>query len=250
MKHLLLALALLAVCTDTANDNVTAPTPTLQVDPKTHGATSLVRAERRAALHIVSVRPFVGDVFIRDGVDDDGRLGTVSWGGRSPDIVVRQAAEANPDQTFADLADLRPGDRVKGGTLNHIYVRVHNRSNVVVDAEVDLYQVPYATMQDPGTWTKTGADADNDNIADTVTVQNIPAKGWKFAPAIEWANPPDPDSSPDKPYRVHILAAIVRRSDDERPSFATIADIKTFWKYFLGLQKSNNVALRALRFEP
>jgi hypothetical protein len=164
----------------------------------------------------------------------------VAWGARSPDIIVLQAPEADPDATFNDLADRRPADKIKGGVTNHIYVRVHNRRNVPLSAEVDLYQVPFATMEQAGTWVRLGA---------AIAVNDIPAKGWKFTPAIQFANPPDPDPLSPHPYRVYLLVAVVNRADDPMPNIAAITSIDLFWQFFLRQPIGNNAAMRALRFE-
>lgn len=230
--------ALLAICTH-PSDPIPALPPALVVDPANPAAPFL--AEPRAALRVVPVTPFVGDVYVRDGIDDDGSPGSVAWGARSPDIIVLQTPEANPDATFNDLSDRRTGDKIKGGATNHIYVRVHNRRGVPLSADVDLYHVPFATMEQNGTWVQIGA---------TVTVNDIPPKGWKFTAAIPFASPPDPDTSPSHPYKVYLLVAIVRRADDPMPNRATITTLNLFWQFFLRQSISNNTAMRALRFEP
>ena len=230
--------ALLALCTH-PSDPIPAVPPGLAVDPANPAAS--LSAEPRAALRIAAVTPFVGDVYVRDGIDDDGSPGSVAWGARSPDIVVLQTPEAAPDAAFNDLADRRQADKIKGGVTNHIYVRVHNRRNVPLSADVDLFQVPFATMEQAGTWTQLGP---------TITVNDIPAKGWKFTTAIPFATPPDPDPSPSHPFKVYLLVAIVRRADDPMPNRATITSLDLFWQFFLRQPISNNAAMRALRFEP
>ncbi len=224
--------ALMAICTH-ALDPMPA-VPPAAVDPANPGA------ERRAALRFVAVTPFVGDVYVRDGVDDDGSPGSVAWGGRSPDIIVLQAAETNPDATFTDLTDLRRNDKVKGGVMNHVYVRVHNRRNVPLSAVVDLYQAPFATMDQGATWVRLGSN---------VPVNDIPPRGWKFTAAIPFPNPADPDTSPN-PHKVYLLVAVVSRPDDASPVVNAINNLDLFWRFFLRDPVGNNAALRTLRFEP
>ena len=83
------------------------------------------------ANHHVAVRisqAISNPIFLRDGVDDAGVPGAVSWGGRSPDIVVLGAAPpANPhtDAAFSNLLDMRYSDHVRTGR-NFIIVRAHN----------------------------------------------------------------------------------------------------------------------------
>lgn len=230
--------ALLAVCTHPRDLPAPALPPALVMNPADPVS---IATERRAALRITAVTPFIGDVYIRDGVDDDGSAGSVAWSGRCPDIIVLQAAEANPDATFTDLADRRVSDRVKGGVTNHIYVRVHNRFNVPLSANVELYQVPFTTMHQGNTWVQIGA---------SVGVDDIPAKGWKFAPVFQLVNPPDPDTSPSNPYKVFLLVAVVSRADDPKPDITTVTNQDLFWRFFLRDSIGNNAALRALRFEP
>ncbi|HEX7330455.1 MAG TPA: hypothetical protein VF290_03095 [Pyrinomonadaceae bacterium] len=229
--------ALLACCSHVPHDTIPA-LPPASVDPANPALS--IGAERRAALRIVAVTPFVGDVYIRDGIDDDGRAGSVAWGTRSPDILVKQTPELFPDVEFSDLGDRHAADKVKGGVTNHIYVRVHNRRGVPLSASVDLFRVPFDTMHQGNTWIQIGA---------TVAVDDIPANGWKFAPVIEFANPADPDPSPSHPYKVFLLVAIVSRGDDAAPARNAITNQDLFWRFFLRDQVGNNAAMRALRFE-
>jgi hypothetical protein len=224
--------ALMAVCTH-ALDPLPA-VPPANVDPANPGA------ERRAAVRIVAVTPFIGDVYIRDGIDDDGSPGSVAWGGRSPDIIVVQAAEANPDATFTDLTDMRRSDKVKGSVMNHVYVRVHNRRNVPLSAVVDLYQVPFASMDQGATWVRLGTN---------VPVNDIPPRGWKFTGDIQFPNPVDPDTSPNA-QKVYLLVAVVSRPDDASPVVNAINNLDLFWQFFLRDPAGNNAAMRTVGFEP
>ncbi|HYJ84995.1 MAG TPA: hypothetical protein VEW46_02930, partial [Pyrinomonadaceae bacterium] len=229
--------ALLACCTHVPHDTLAA-LPPAGIDPA--NPNQAFQDERRAALRVVAVTPFVGDVYIRDGVDDDGRAGSVAWGARSPDIIVKQTPELFPDAIFSDLADRHAGDKIKGGVTNHVYVRVHNRRGVPLSASVDLFEVPFNDMHLGNRWNQIGA---------TVPVDDIPAKGWKFAAPIEFANPADPDTSATNPYKVYLLVAIVSRGDDAAPVRNAINNQDLFWRFFLRDQVGNNAAMRALRFE-
>ena len=102
---------------------------------------ALITAERRAALRVVAVGPFVPDVFIRHGADDHGVPGVVPFGGRSPDIIVMQDPVGAPPDVrfkFRDLNSPRLDDRLRSGT-NFIFVRVHNRKNIDVNVDVELF---------------------------------------------------------------------------------------------------------------
>ena len=129
-------IALLALA-DHDFDGFAAPVPTLQVDPRVHGAASLVRTERRAVMRTVRTQ---GGLFTRDTIDDTGEVGAVAWGARSLDIAIRQAAEADPDTAFASLTDRRQADILVRGTQNHVFVRVTNRQAAAVQATVQLFQ--------------------------------------------------------------------------------------------------------------
>ena len=122
---------LLAVCTN-PEDPLGAPAAMPLV------MRTLVRQERRAAFRLVAVNPYTPDVFIRDSVEDTGRATSGSFAGRSPDIIVVQSAEANPAAAFADLLDTHNGDRIRTGSAQIIYVRVFNRRDVQVQADVEV----------------------------------------------------------------------------------------------------------------
>ena len=224
--------ALLALCTQAADD-LKNPVPTLTIDPAV--SPNLV-TDRRAALRLVSIQPFTAQVFVRDGADDSGDPGALAWGGRSADIIPRESEVASPDDEFKDLADLRTGDTLVGGKKNFMYVRVHNRKNVKLTADVELFRVPYDTLHQPNTWQQIGAK---------VTVTDIPEKGWKFAPKIEWDGPPPEDPGPSK---VHLIVALVSRAGDPKPDTSSITDLGSFWEFFLRGAPANNAALRGLRW--
>jgi len=230
--------ALLAVATHTLNDNVKAVPLPLTLDPAT---SPNAVSDRRVALRLITVQAFAPEVFVRDGVDDSGLPGAVAWGARAVDIIPSENPVATPDVTFKDIADQRPGDRLVGGKKNHLYVRVFNRKNVPLSADVELFQVPYATLHQSGTWQA---------IAPKVTVADIPGKGWKFAPVIEWDNPPDPAPTPGTPYKAHLLVAVISRTGDAPPNLATISSLDTFWRFFLEGSAANNAAIRVLRWRP
>ncbi|MCA9539116.1 MAG: hypothetical protein KC620_09545 [Myxococcales bacterium] len=197
-------IALLAVVTS-AGDPIGVPALDLP---------TLIRNERRAIYRQVPLTPFQPQVYLRDGTDDAGDLGSVLAAGRSPDIIVRNAAEANPANAFADLLDRRDADRLTGGVVNHVYVRVFNTTTQPTNVDVDLY------------WARTNAPiSDPDAHAPpfeagkivaavplgTVTNVAIPAEGWAVA-AFQWT----PDAPPDHPtpaYKDALVIALVRSHD-------------------------------------
>jgi len=231
--------AVLAVATHPALDDVLGPpAPPLVVDSSQ--APGLVRTERRAALRVVDVASFAPDPFVRDDTGDDGSAGAVAWGGRSADIIVTAAVVADPDAEFANRADRRSDDRVRGGVENRVHVRVHNRRSLPIeDVEVVVFEMPLATLFDGKTWRNLG----------TAQAKNVPAKGAKLTGAVVWPAPPDPN--PLGAHKVYLLAALVGTAGDPRASPAdVVSDGKTFWELFAGAERQNNAALRGLIWEP
>jgi hypothetical protein len=209
--------ALLAMCQLVGSDDLaadyngssSAANPThFRVDPQAHGDGCIVIEERRVALRIVKAVPFTPDPFLRAGVDDTGAPGAVAWGGRTSDIVVVGAADADPDVTFADLADLRAGDIVMGGQDNHIYVRVFNRRAVPLElATVRLFQTTVANAAKPNEWRPLGEHQ----------VPGIPAKGFKFTDAFVWNPDSLPDPSEGALFQAVLLIALVGTADSSKP---------------------------------
>ncbi|HVS00626.1 MAG TPA: hypothetical protein VMW27_28660 [Thermoanaerobaculia bacterium] len=200
--------------------------------------TDLLQHHPRAAVRVVDVTAFTPDVFLRDGIDDDGRAGSVAWGGRSPDVIVTQAVVADPDADFRNLGDRRTGDKVQGGVDNHAYLRLHNRKSVPLDVSVELFNAPLATLHDHATWTRLGGSG---------PVQ-VPPKGWRFAPVITWT-PVDPEPAAPAEGKAYALVAVAVLADDPGPDFPAMTDLKDFWRRLLSGSLSNNAALRVLPFE-
>lgn len=240
--------ALLALVTQATHDDLGATnTGNLQVDPRVHGDSALVIEERRAALRIVDAVPFVPDVFVRDGLDDDGARGSVAWGGRCIDIVVTDTAEADPDNTFSDVADPREADEIRGRTgapdvENFIYVRVWNRRKVPLSAEVDLYYVPYAKLATPAEWVSIEDGAGNSRLP----VANIPPGGSRFSPGFVLTNPPDP--APGQDYKAALLVAVLGSPEEARPDINSIDSVEKFWRFLTAGENANNAACRGLRY--
>jgi hypothetical protein len=206
---------------------------TSTADPLTTGPTvlrDLLIAERRAAARVVSVLP---DLLIRNGVDDDGELGELAWGGRSPDIIVSQNP-VNPAAEFADVGDREPGQPLRTGA-NRVYVRVHNRSAVPLDVTVDLF---FAPVDAPGTWP-------GNSITTGVAIAGIPPHGFGFTAEIPWT---PPAAAP------HLLVAVVHHDLLDAPSLPAVPaagtlDLAAFWGYFADPRQTlERVAVRALRF--
>lgn len=216
---------------------------------------AFVRGERRAALHVAGVDR--DTILIRDVTSDRGERGGVAWGGRSPDIIVRQAQvpAANLAAEFADLTDAHAGDVAHGGN-NFVYVRVTNRTQQVIPRSVvRLFLVSRTALGIPG------PDGANwREMLPTATLTNIAAGGWAVAEfpmnfAAGPANDPDPDNAVGQ--KGIILVAMANVTDaagttvlDPFPDFADITGIDGFWRFFNGGALGNNAAMRALPFTP
>jgi len=198
-------------------------------------------------------QPLENDLFIRDDVDDNGRLGSGMFAGRSPDIIVLREPSSDPAREFADLADTHEGDLIRQAHAHTIYVRVHNRSAANRDATVKVYWVrPNAARSatdsqapafDTSKWTQIGP-------ATNVTV---PAQGWAFA-SVSWASADVPAGSTNPKIVEYVgLVALVSTGpdlDDTGPELSELSDAASFWRFFANLPASNNAAFRAVPFEP
>jgi hypothetical protein len=214
---------------------------------------TLIRNERRAAFRVVRAEAFTPEFFIRDGVDDDGRLGGVAFGGRSPDIIVVENQAASAATEFADLGDDRAADRVRGnGGNNVVYVRVHNRKAADAAADVRLFwATPNAPLNnaaanaglpfDVAKWQEIAPAA----AADALNL-NVPALGVNYARFAFNAAPPP---VADFPNAIGFIA-LIRSTDsvDPLPSTSGVDTPPEFWRLFTELANANNAALRALRY--
>jgi photosystem II stability/assembly factor-like uncharacterized protein len=222
--------ALLALVTDDARDRLVGPGPT----PATSIA-ALVGGERRVALRVLPSTPSPADALLRDGFDDRGRLGETAWAARSHDIVVAQGVAGDPNALFADADDRRAADVLDGSDTNQIFVRVSNKGGQPLNnVQLELFRIPPETLQDPNSWHSLG----------TVNLAGVPAGATRFAPVIEWPNPPDPGV-----VKGYLLAALVSADGDPRPDFlARVDSVASFWSLFLEAVDSGNAALRGLRW--
>ena len=221
----------------------------MPANPPTVMAT-LIRNERRAAFRVVRAEPFVPEVFIRDGLDDDGRLGGVAYGGRSPDIIVVAAAPADPAEDFKDIGHDRAADRVRGGgAANVVYVRVQNRkaADTAVDVELFWALPNFPVSAAPGQPSPPFNAANWQVIApvDAVNI-TVPAKGSKLA-RFDFSAAPAPEA--DIPNSIAFIALIKSHDGlDPEPVRTEVDTQPEFWRLFLERANSNNAALRALRY--
>jgi len=242
---------LMAVCTSAA-DPIPVPPVGGPAPPMPTVLRNLIRAERHIAFRLAPVVPYVPDVYIRDTVEDDGQPGAGGAAGRSPDIIVVQAAAADPATEFRDLFDSHAGDRIRTGVDQTIYVRVHNRRSVPVQADVELLWAKpnsataapdaRAPVFDGSTWLR---------IAAGVANVNVPANGWAFA-RFTWqaADVPPADSS-EGAFNAIALIALVSSAEgvqDAKPVATRVRDTNSFWQFFNRLSDSNNAAFRAVLY--
>jgi len=237
--------ALFAICRSGDDDVTSMPAG---------AALAYATTERRAALRLVPVIP--DRLFIRDGLDDTGQRGGVAWGGRSPDIIVMRTADAPADQAvadnpttgpFANLNDPRRGDRVHTGS-NTIFVRVHNRGSIPINARVNLFRVLTNQISSGAAWTPVAAAQD---------LTNIPPRGWLTARFVLAGIPADGVAGSTQDWqKAFIFAALVQARDpaapgtdlESIPDVTTVTGVDEFWRLFTRGALANNAAFRALRF--
>lgn len=235
--------ALLAVAehpTDTLIGLSAANRPTRSMNPALL-PNMLAASEPRAALYITAARKLTPDVYVRGGLDDDGQPGAVAWGGRGADIIITDAAVADPAAMFTDITDTRADDRVRGGRDNHIYVRVFNGANAPQTIEVDVFVVPFATLTDSSTWQQIGA---------TQTVVDVSAKGAAFTGGITWAQADITDPLPASQSKAYLVIALIASGEDIRPDPTGIATLTDFWAFFRSVEQANNASFRAVPYLP
>ncbi len=212
----------------------------------------LLLQERRVACRVVRTRAFVPDFYIRDGNEDDGRHGSVAYGGRSPDIIVQRNAVPAPDRRdqFRNLTDPRLGQELEAGQNEHIFVRVFNRLEVEAEVEVEvLWTKTNVPTSDPDASAPPFEPAKWQAITGVSTDRiTVPPEGWAVA-QLRWDNVPDPDNDPQG-LRAVTLIALLRSTaaGDPRPTQAVIHDDpEAFWRFFMDQAAANNAAMRVVR---
>ncbi|HEU0076232.1 MAG TPA: hypothetical protein VFQ76_01210, partial [Longimicrobiaceae bacterium] len=208
-------------------------------------------ASRQASLRVVAAGDFF-PVYVRDGVEDSGHSGDVAWGGRSPDILVVSppaAPPADPHAAFADRADARAGDRLKGGGDNTVYVRVHNPSRLDVDVEVELFQA--AADHDAFKRSEWTAVAPAAPVAARPTRTALTVRAGDYALAAFRFNPPDPDAAGDPAYKAYLLVALVHLpAASPLPDPTGVDEVGKFWTLVRSSLAAKRAATRALRWIP
>jgi hypothetical protein len=170
------------------------------------------------------------DLYLRDYVGDDGHPtgGMVS---ASPDIIVRQAAVADPQTAYGSGSgtenDAGLSQNVETGHANFVYVRVLNRGGATAAAvSVDVYWSPPATLVTPNLW----------HLIGTASLASVPTGNvLTVANGLTWP-------SADIPAPGHYcFVAVTGNALDPKPDPATFA---TFDNYLTYVRNNNNVAWR------
>ena len=212
---------------------------------------TLLRNERRAAFRVAPVTPFVPDLYVRDGLDDIGRLGGVAFGGRSPDILFfTTQPPALPLASFAGaVTDARSADRVTVGD-NFVYVRVLNRKAVDTPVDVELFWAqanpPTSAAADPA-----GPLSDNTKwqavpALGTVTNVVVPANGVVLV-GFKFSARPAPVA--DIVNALAFIALIKSHNPgDPEPLKSRVTDPASVWRFFLQGADANNAALRTVLY--
>jgi hypothetical protein len=195
-------------------------------------------------LRIVPLDPVpAANLYIRDGVDEVAAFGEVVFGGRSPDIIVKQAVVDHPVDEFKDLLDQRPQDTLSLVSDNHVYVRVQNRGVVDADVTLNLYAFPMSAENQPVFTGVPGAWVDLTNPPLHLI---IPARGLNYLHVVVPGASLHP-VNPNDPYRAFALVALIQAANDPPANLAGIVDVASFWSFFRELPRADNAAIRVLR---
>ncbi|HMJ60771.1 MAG TPA: S8 family peptidase, partial [Bryobacteraceae bacterium] len=170
------------------------------------------------------------DLFLRDYVGDlgDPTSGIVS---QSPDIIVRQAAVADPQAIYGASSgtenDPSLSQDVDTGHPNFVYVRLLNRGgSPATGVSVDVYWSPPATLVTPNLWTLIG----------TATLPSVPTGNvLTVSSGITW-----PSAALPGPGH-YCFVAVVGSVQDPKPGLAAFS---TFNQYVAFIENNNNVAWR------
>jgi serine protease len=176
------------------------------------------------------------DLYLRDFVGDTGNptSGIVS---QSPDIIVKQAAVANPQTTYGAGSgtenDPALSDDVDTGHDNFVYVRLLNRAgSAAANVSVDVYWSPPATLVTPNLWTLIGS----------ITVPSVPVGNvLTVSDGITW-----PSAAIPAPGH-YCFIAVAGNAEDPKPGLASLT---TFVQYVTFIENNNNVAWRNFNVVP
>lgn len=172
--------------------------------------------------NVIAVAP---DVYLRDFVGDvgDAHNGSIS---ASPDIILRPAAEANPQAAFGEGSGTENsntlGAEAEGGQDNFIYVRARNRGGSdAANVSADVFWSPPATLLTPDLWTFVGS----------VVIPNVPSGNvLTVSDGITW-----PAAAIPAPGH-YCFVGLIGNADDPAPVPADFVD----WDNFRSLIRNNN----------
>jgi serine protease len=188
-----------------------------------------VMPDLRAVLdgNVLALAP---DVYVRDFVGDNGdpHAGAIS---ASPDVILRPAAEANPQAAFGEGSGTENsqtlGFEAEAGQDNFIYVRARNRGGSdAANVTATVFWAPVATLLTPNLWTLVGS----------TTIANVPSGNiLTVSDAITWpqAQIPGPGH--------YCFVALVGTAGDPAPSPAALFDWNTYQAF---IRNNNNVTWR------
>jgi hypothetical protein len=176
------------------------------------------------------------DLYLRDYVGDTGdpTTGIVS---QSPDIIVKQAAVADPQAAFGAGSGTENNDGlsddVDTGHDNYIYVRLLDRGgSAATSVSVDVYWSPPMTLVTPSAW----------NVIGSVSVPAVPTGNvLTVSDAITW-----PAAAIPAPGH-YCFVAVAGNAQDPKPGLTSFA---TFDQYVKFIENNNNVAWRNFNVVP
>jgi serine protease len=170
------------------------------------------------------------DVYLRDYVGDTGapHTGPVS---ASPDVILRPAAELNPQAAFGQGSGTENsttlGNEAIAGQDNFLYVRVLNRGGApAANVTATVYWSPVATLVTPDLWTLVG----------TTAIPTVPdGDQLTVSGPVVWPAAQIPASGH------YCFVGLVGSANDPAPLAADLQDWATFQRF---IRENNNVTWR------
>jgi hypothetical protein len=177
--------------------------------------------------NVLAVTP---DIYIRDFVGDAGdpHTGSIS---ASPDIILRQTQEPNPQAAFGEGSGTENSNNLghvaEAGQDNFIYVRVRNRGGPPpVDVEATVYWAPPSSLVTPDQWTLIGS----------VTIPNVPVGDiLTVSDEIVWPAAAVPATGH------YCFIGLIGTADDPAPGLADFLDWDNYCRF---IRENNNVTWR------
>jgi len=176
-----------------------------------------------------NVFPFaLPHLYLRHNLADDGKSHTGSLS-VSPDIIVKNAAVANPQATYSTPAsianDMESDPAVITGQINYVYLRVWNSGTNGTNVTATVYWSPPATLVTPSLWNLIGSAP----YADVAPGSQVEVS----SPGIAWNTVPAPGH--------YCFVATVGNDAEPAPAPNTFADFDHFMTY---VYAHNNITWR------